>query len=167
MLPPKIPDPTFGYLLFHQETHHGWTGGLLVVSVMGRPLEFHCTEPILPNKAEEILYGDTLQAHIVGERIAPALLSKVKTQPELILTLDPASADISLHRAILDKIPNLLIVTEQSESWQTIGNTDHQRLIERLAETIDPCEPFERIREAIHEAHRMTSEEDGDVAQIA
>jgi hypothetical protein len=53
----------------------------------GRPLEFHCTAPIQPNRAQQILYGPTLQPYLFGEQIGQTLFNKAKTQP-LVLVAD-------------------------------------------------------------------------------
>jgi hypothetical protein len=53
-------------------------------------LEFHCTAPVKPNRAQEILYGATLQAYLHGEQIGQALLEKAKTAPLVVFTDAPA-----------------------------------------------------------------------------
>ena len=52
----------------------------------GRPLEFHCTAPIKPNRAQEILYGPTLDAFLYGEQIGRTLLAEAKIEPLLVCT---------------------------------------------------------------------------------
>ena len=39
---------TFGYLSAVESAEHGFFGGYLLVSPLGRPVEFHCTAPIRP-----------------------------------------------------------------------------------------------------------------------
>ena len=56
----------------------GLTGGYLVLNRTGRPLEFHCTMPLAPDKIQQILYGETLQPFLYGERIAQTLLQRSK-----------------------------------------------------------------------------------------
>ena len=63
-----IIDPSFG----------GLTGGYLVLNRAGRPLEFHCTVPLSPDKIQQILYGDTLKPFLYGERIAQTLIQRSK-----------------------------------------------------------------------------------------
>ena len=64
----------------------GLTGGYLVLNGAGRPLEFHCTQPLSPDKIQQILYGDTLQPFLYGERIAQTLLQRSKLPVLSILT---------------------------------------------------------------------------------
>jgi hypothetical protein len=79
-------ETTFGYLSAVESPEHGFFGGYLVISPWGRPLEFHCTAPVLPNRAQRILYGATLESYLLAERIGDALLSAAKLSPRLILT---------------------------------------------------------------------------------
>ena len=64
----------------------GLTGGYLVLNRAGRPLEFHCTMPLAPDKIQQILYGETLQPFLYGERIAQTLLQRSKLPVLSILT---------------------------------------------------------------------------------
>ncbi len=78
--------PAFGFLTVVQNEQHGLFGGYLVLNSNGRPLEFHCTAPIKPNRAQEILYGPTLEPYLYGEQIGQTLIAKSQTQPSLICT---------------------------------------------------------------------------------
>lgn len=62
----------------------GYVGGYLVLNGVGRPLEFHCTTPVKPTRAQEILYGPTLKPYLFGEQMGPALLAKAKAPVQLI-----------------------------------------------------------------------------------
>jgi hypothetical protein len=77
---------TFGFLSAIESAEHGYFGGYLVISSAGRPLEFHCTAPVFPSRAQRILYGATLASYLLGEQIAGSLLAAGKLTPRLILT---------------------------------------------------------------------------------
>lgn len=79
-------DPIFGYLSMLESSEHGLFGGYLIVSSLGRPLEFHCTTPVRPSRAQQILYGPTLQPYLLGEQIGGTLLGQAKLEPSVILT---------------------------------------------------------------------------------
>lgn len=79
-------EAVFGYLTTIESPEHGFFGGYLMVSLIGRPLEFHCTAPVRPNRAQQILYGPTLQPYLLGEQIGGTLLTQAKLQPQLVLT---------------------------------------------------------------------------------
>ena len=82
---------TIGFLTIIRDAEHGLFGGYLVLNSVGRPLEFHCTAPVRPNRAQEILYGTTLEPYLFGERIGPTLLEKSKSCPVMVFTDVPAA----------------------------------------------------------------------------
>ena len=49
----------------------GYLAAISSLNLAGRPLEFHCTAPIKPNPAQQILYGPTLESFLYGEQSAP------------------------------------------------------------------------------------------------
>ena len=57
-----------GFLTVIECARDGFVGGLLILNQLGRPLEFHCSVPVRPNRAQEILYGPTLCGFLCGER---------------------------------------------------------------------------------------------------
>ena len=83
--------PTIGFLTITRDAEHGLFGGYLVLNSLGRPVEFHCTAPVRPNRAQEILYGPTLEPYLYGERIGPTLLEKSKSVPAAVF-IDVAPA---------------------------------------------------------------------------
>lgn len=84
---------SLGFLTVVEHETHGLLGGYLLVNGTGRPLEFHCTVPIKPNRAQEILYGPTLEPYLYGEQIGKTLVAAAKTKPIVICTdLLPAMA---------------------------------------------------------------------------
>ena len=78
--------PAIGFLTVIDHPQHGLFGGYLVLNLAGRPLEFHCTAPIKPNRAQQILYGPTLESFLYGEQIGSTLLGHAKTSPLAICT---------------------------------------------------------------------------------
>lgn len=148
-IPPDSRRPTFGYLLVVEDDLHGFTGGLLLVCERGRPLEFHCTEPVSPSRAEQILFGPTLREHVCGEQIGGALVAKAKLPIGCLLTLDEPTALAGRAAGVTTHVLN--------------ADAEAPTAVSQLAEAIDPAEPFERVREAIREAQRLGSDgEAGD-----
>jgi len=78
--------PAIGFLTVIEHPQHGLFGGYLVLNLAGRPLEFHCTAPIKPNRAQQILYGPTLESFLYGEQIGTTLLGHAKTCPLVVCT---------------------------------------------------------------------------------
>jgi hypothetical protein len=136
------------------------------LNLAGRPLEFHCTAPIRPNRAQQILYGPTLEAFLYGEQIGATLIAQAKTEALVVCTdREPVLA----VRQLVEMPVALLLAGEGPSGLVTFAvgrnrlavpqraDGDRQRIIERLAETaesLDLAEPFTRIREAIEEAQQ-------------
>lgn len=98
------PSP-LAFIAVRQHSKCGYFGGLLLLNPLGRPLEFHCTTPIQPTRAQEILYGPTLEAFLCGEQIARGLLAKVKNSPQIVFCDSPAV--LSLRH--LTSLPVMLV----------------------------------------------------------
>jgi hypothetical protein len=80
------PQAALGFLTVLDHPQHGLFGGFLVLNPSGRPLEFHCTAPIRPNRAQQILYGPTLEAFLYGEQIGATLIAHAKIEPLVVCT---------------------------------------------------------------------------------
>ncbi len=85
------PATALGFLTVIEHEQHGLLGGYLVLNSAGRPLEFHCTSGVRPNRAQAILFGPTLDAYLYGEQIGQTLVSKSSLTPQLICTNQPQS----------------------------------------------------------------------------
>lgn len=80
------PKTALGFLTVIDHPQHGLCGGYLVLNGCGRPLEFHCTSPIKPNRAQQILYGPTLEPFLYGEQIGQTLVAKAKAEALMVCT---------------------------------------------------------------------------------
>ena len=172
-----------GFLTVVRHDVHGVFGGFLVLNLHGRPLEFHCTTPVKPNRAQEILFGPTLEPYLYGEQLGRALVDKAGAAPRLVCTDVPAMLSLRDHT----ELPVVWVLAPSSEAqandpqWRIDGahsaycepasfrlgnnmiatargfDADRRAVEEHLAaigERIDLLEPFGRIREAIDEAQR-------------
>jgi hypothetical protein len=131
-----------GFLTVIDQSPNGLTGGYLVLNKAGRPLEFHCTVPLFPDKIQQILYGNTLKPFLYGERIAQTLLQRSKL-PVLTIFTDHAAV-LTAQSLVLtpvvyvfgsptkpegdDDLPPVREISEElSESLKTFG-IDNSRL---------------------------------------
>jgi len=114
--------PAIGFLTVTRDLEQGLFGGYLLLNALGRPLEFHCTAPVRPNRAQEILYGPTLDSYLCGERIGHTLLEKSKVEPQLVLTDCPAAIDV---RGLISTPVVLLLANElpANESETDVGES--------------------------------------------
>ena len=86
-----------GFLTAIQREPHGLFGGYLLLNTAGRPLEFHCTVPLKPNRAQQILYGPTLEPFLFGEQIGATLVNKSALEPLVVLVDVPAMLAVREH----------------------------------------------------------------------
>ncbi len=173
------PTPAFGFLTAVEDARHGFFGGYLVLSERGRPLEFHCSTPVLASQAQQILYGATLRPYLLGELIGETLVAKSQLPVQAVLTdleemqslallrseaiawLRPNETTSALPPSPSDDRPaapeltlgNYRLSGSTTCHWQADWLRD---TLTPLAAHVDLVEPFERIREAIREAQRVT-----------
>ena len=166
------PLPAFGFLTVLEDPQHGFFGGYLAISQLGRPLEFHCSTPVLPNQAQRILYGATLRSYVLGELIGQTLLAKSQLPVQAVVTDQEEMLSLALLR---EETIALLSHDDQATGTQselpvptiTVGGyrlqgtstcvwqvQELQQSFAELAAHVELREPFERICEAIREAHR-------------
>ena len=105
-------EASYGYLSAIHAPDHGYFGGYLIISLLGRPLEFHCTAPVRPSRAQQILYGPTLDAYLLGDQISVTLLEAAKLTPGLILT----DQDVALGIRPRIGVPVVLVMGEGHRS---------------------------------------------------
>lgn len=90
-------DLRLGFFSVCPHSDGGFIGGYLILNGVGRPLEFHCTTPVKPNRTQQILYGATLRPYLFGEQIAPALIAKAKTSVHLVCVSQWESLSLASH----------------------------------------------------------------------
>ena len=148
--------PLLGFLTVVADDDLGLVGGYLLLDAAARPVEFHCTAPLRPTRAQRILYGPTLSAYLHGEQIAPALVAKSEHAPLAVLTDVEA---VLAARTRVD-VPLALVASGVNDgatrlaTFEIGGQTlaviaknagDRERIVERLAaieELFDLTEPL-------------------------
>ena len=175
-----------GFLTVIDQSPSGLTGGYLVLNKAGRPLEFHCTMPLSPDRIQQILYGDTLQPFIYGERIAQTLIQRSKLPVLSILTNRSAVLPVQLlvSTPIIyvfgestsierDNIPQPVreISEELSESLKNFGIDNTQLRVKSSSSDEMPTIPFvpgfntEMWREVRIGNHLIATPKTGEVAE--
>jgi hypothetical protein len=161
---------SFGFLTTLESPTHGLFGGYLVVDVLGRPIEFHCTAPVKVSRAQQILYGASLDSHLHGQQVGGALLAEAKATPAVVLTDSEAMLHVRSHTSLpVAYVRRDHVQDDGGDSTKFVMGEATVRPHERdtamaselaarlatLATAVDLCEPFERVREALNEAARL------------
>ena len=168
------PDGLLGYLAYVDLPSLGTVGGLLIVDLRARPVEFHCSSPVLPTRTQEILYGPTLRSSMLCDQIGRSLIAQVKQRPQLLVS----DEILALELQEFVEIPIAVFATTRVKALDTTATADDMELDsycvriandERFSRTQvhstwgaragewDGLEPLQRIREAIGEAHRAAA----------
>jgi hypothetical protein len=171
MSSPAKSTASLGFLTVFKHAELGLLGGYLLLNAAGRPLEFHCTAPVKPNRAQEILYGATLEPFLYGEQIGQTLLNKSKLTPVLVCT------DCAAVLAVRDHthVPVALVLADKqaelstaapafslARSWLALPSAyaSDEEVVRKhwphQADALDLSEPFARIREALDEAQKAS-----------
>jgi hypothetical protein len=172
----KQKNGTFlGFMTARKHPVIGFVGGYLIVNELARPVEFHCTLPVQPSKAQQILYGATLTEFVCGEQIARALVSKAKCTPCVVLSDTPSVLSLR-HVHPIPIASTTLGQNQVSIPYPEMACDGHlqfevhglklsildayrsdraivQELIAKVSGALDLLEPFGRIEEALLEAH--------------
>ena len=161
---------SLGFLTVVASGEAGCVGGYLILNMGGRPLEFHCTAPVRPNRAQKILYGESLTPFVFGELIARALIDKAAIKPSVVF----ADQSETLCVQGLTQLPVVLLAESSAGTLRQTARHQFEvegfklelamqfeaqsetlaRYVRRFVETIELDEPFSRIRDAIEEAQR-------------
>jgi hypothetical protein len=173
---PASTPACIGFITVVEHEQLGLIGGYLLLNQNGRPLEFHCTAPVKPSRAQQILYGPTLAPYLYGEQIAEALIAKSQLRPLAVLT---DQLPVLAVRELIDRPVGLL--WDQAESpddatgqfgrlertaagrhalWVAEGRREDGAALNAAfgdQAPFDFAEPFDRIREAIEEAQRAAT----------
>lgn len=179
----KSEQQPIGFITVRLHPEFGYFGGFLLVNHLARPLEFHCTLPIKPSRAQSILYGPTLDEFLCGEQIARALVLKAKSSPVVIFT--DAGAVLALRNIMSQPI---VMVEGKNDAGSDVNSLHHrpsgssrsyhrfelddcplavleayrddaaqiQTLWQQMDSQVDLQEPFGRIADALLEAHPTT-----------
>ena len=106
MSTPSASAEHLGFLSVSETSSQGFLGGLLILNRSGHPIEFHCTVPVHANRAQEILYGETLGSFLCAQQIAPSLYKHKKTPVAAVIT----DAPLLLSFAQTLDVPLLLLL---------------------------------------------------------
>jgi hypothetical protein len=149
--------------------------GALVINAAGVPLEFRATSPVRPTKIQRLTYGKSLDSHVLVEILGRPLLNELRESYSILIVGDPLllnlrshinapcvhlrrQGDISLSATatkLLDsKEDKFLPIVYETFSSQSGDLEAVKPILESASQTIDPMEPFERVRLALQEVHQ-------------
>lgn len=153
-----------------------YAGGLMVVDARGLPLDFKYTEPVVPSRLQQVLYGKSLDKHVRQDVIFRHLVERLDPRPALILVDEdgllglaaaaPLAYVVETRLAPLREVAALQPTAEGEWLLQVAetgsplrfrlpkGDAGGERrvaelLLEAARAGLDPVEPFGRVRGAL------------------
>lgn len=161
------------------EENAGIMGAILVTDADTKPLEFRVTAPIKPTGFQKTLYGDVLLEHILVELISVPLLNAINEQIDLIIVKDPFFLGANNKQGVrvvrvYGEQDGKSRSSTKSEALSFSANGSGKTMIEtskkfeaelapikeqlnKLAESRNLLEPFERLRLACEQVHQQKS----------
>ena len=163
-------DLKLGFLAI-SEADGSYAGGLLVTNDYGQPLEFRCTTQVTPTRAQQILYGGTLERFVKVDLIGEKLMGAVENTPSVVLVEEESCLELRafsttaiahLREADQSSLSDEAVVLpgypDSSQQIEVQGPPEHQQeldivqdLLATPATKMSLLEPFQRVRDALEE----------------
>lgn len=155
-------------------------GAILVTDDLTRPLEFRCTSPIRPTKLQTILYGQSLESHILCELVGLPLFRAITggariviiRKKQLLLLRPRIEAPVVwLGTHGESEVPSggsdggdSPLITSTSGKFEPVivsgppeyasETQEARKKLQEIFERNDLMEPFERMRIALEQVHK-------------
>jgi hypothetical protein len=145
-------------------------GGILTTDIETRPYEFRITSPIRPTQLQQMLYGTSLKDYVYGELICAPLIKATKEKISFVLTKERYILEVRPLVALPivlvsydDKAADngLKPISFQVHKDYPTEFSHAQTVITPITQKLDLMEPFERLRLALNEVHRLGVGEKG------
>ncbi len=173
----SLEDLKFAYIITSVLSQNTFAGAILVTDYKGFPLEFKYTDPVVPTKIQQVLYGNELENYIKLDVICDNLVSEITDKVHAIIyvqdeyLLNYKSDNIPVIRLSRTNTPQLknqkynkvkdseyLVqisavaspVRVQLAEKNNVDNID--KLINPILQAgsyVDICEPFDRISKTL------------------
>ncbi len=159
--------------------NNGFLGGFMVTDDSGIPLEFKYTEPVVPTKIQEVIYGKALKKYIKEDVIIKSLLKEIRTIPSIIIVDDPSEI---MGKDKIGKFPAVAVQKTSLPQLSSPGETQRVKdkeiifqpfqdvtpirivfgvadpelqekillIIEEISPKMDIVEPLERVEKALN-----------------
>ncbi len=159
----KRPECVLGFYQVVEQPGGEMSGGILITSHLGRPIEFQCSLPVRPNATQQTLYGATLRPFMIGELIAQALKDRLQVLPDVLFVNQPEALNDQTWGNIpvlcSEKTDAAVFEREFRQTTYWIASSqekDFVKILEKISqhvpESADLQEPLTRVEQALQEA---------------
>lgn len=158
----SIDNIKLAYGVAYSSGANGYLGSVLITDYKGFPLEFRYTDPIVPTKIQQVLYGEGLEKYIKLDVILDSLMRVLSNRFSVLLVQDEDllqynSENITIIRISSTKAPPLANVGElskvkNSEFLLQISHAGNPVRLQFSSKFITEGEQFNSIIEMLTEA---------------
>ena len=118
------------YAVAYSSSSKGYLGAILITDYKGFPLEFRYTDPIVPTKIQQVLYGEGLEKYLKIDVITDSL---IKALSQDISALFIEDEDILTYKNA--KIPIVRISSTKASPLSAVGDFQKIKKNEVLLQT--------------------------------
>lgn len=115
------PDARIGYLRTAELAPAIYIGGVLVTDLTGSPQLFHYTDPIRPNRIQQVIYGYSLERYCRVDIVASALMAQITDLPALYVVSDA----FLLHAEKHTTVPVVALNASDETAFHEVGQYQH------------------------------------------
>ncbi len=109
---------------------NGYNGAILITDFKGFPLEFRYTDPIIPTKIQQVLYGKGLERYIKIDVILDSLIKAMSSKSQLLIVQDEEMLDYKS-----DSVAIVRLSPTKSQPLSQIGELSQVKKSEYLLQT--------------------------------
>lgn len=109
------------YGIAYSSSSKGYLGAILITDFKGFPLEFRYTDPIIPTKIQQVLYGEGLEKYLKIDVITDSLIKALSQDISVLFVEDE---DVLAYKN--SRIPIVRISSTKTSPLSSIG--DYQKI---------------------------------------
>ncbi len=121
----------------YTSSSNGYNGAILITDFKGFPLEFRYTDPIIPTKIQQVLYGKGLETYIKIDVILDSLIKAMSSKSQLLIVQDEDMLDYKT-----DSITIVRLSPTKSQPLSQIGEISQVKKSEYLLQTSHAASPL-------------------------
>lgn len=125
----SIENLKLGFAVPFVSSQYGYLGAVLITDYKGFPLEFRYTDPVVPTKIQQVLYGKELDTYLKVDVIIDSLFKVISNKIDILLVQDEdllryRESNVDIVRISPTNIPPL------SEIGELVKTKDYEYLLQ-------------------------------------
>lgn len=152
------------YGVAYSSSSNGYLGAVLITDYKGFPLEFRHTDPIVPTKIQQVLYGQGLDKYVKVDVILDSLIKVLSSRINILLVQDEDLLEYQTDNSIIIRVsstkspplsnPGELSKVKNSEYLLQVSHSNNPVRLQFSSHFNCESEEFDSIIETLTEAGR-------------